>query len=133
MEQVNEQVINNEQVNEQVNEKISICGVLYTLAEIKADKILLQKYRKKLYQKQYINTYMKEYNKKQKEKDYEAYRAKKNEYSRKLYATNDEYRKNRLEQVKVCQRKKRGVTKAEVKKYRKFYLSDDGDLIEIFE
>lgn len=128
-----ENVINNEQVNEQVDEKILISGVLYTLDEIKDNKLLLQKYRKKLYQKQYINNYMREYNKKQKEKDYEAFRAKKNEYSRKLYATNAEFRKSRLEQVKVCQRKKRGVTKAEIKKYRKFYMSDDGDLIEIIE
>lgn len=116
-----------------INEKISISGVLYTLDEIKADKILLQKYKKKLYQKAYITNYMKQYNQKLKEKDYEAYRAKQNEYSRKLYATNAEFRKKRLEKIKECQRKKRGVTSADIKKYRKFYLSDDGELIEIIE
>lgn len=124
---------NVEQVNAQDAEKIVISGVEYTLDEIKADKILLQKYKKKLWQKEYITNYMRQYNQKLKEQDYEAYRTKKNEYSRKLYATNEEFRKNRLKQVKECQRKKKGIIDANIKKYRKFYLSDDGVLIEIFE
>jgi hypothetical protein len=115
------------------NEKISIAGELYTLDEIKADKILLRKYKKKLYQKQYINNYMKEYNKKQKEKDIDGYRAKLNESKKKKYATNEEFRKKVLQKAKEYSAKKRGKTIEETKKYRKFYMSDDGDYIEIIE
>ena len=115
------------------NDKILMSGIFYTLDEIKADKKLLQKYRKKLYQKQYINNYMKEYNKKLKEKDIDAYRAKNNEKSRKIYAKNEEYRKKQRENARNYALKKRGKTKEEVKKYRKFLLSDDGQFIEIFE
>lgn len=115
------------------NEKVLISGILYTLDEIKADKFLLRKYKKKVYQKQYINNYMKEYNKKQKEKDIDGYRAKLNESKKKKYATNDEFRKKVLQKAKEYNAKKRGKNLTEIKKYRKFYMSDDGNLIEIIE
>ena len=115
------------------NEKVLISGILYTLDEIKADKFLLRKYKKKVYQKQYINNYMKEYNKKQKEKDIDGYRAKLNESKKKKYATNDEFRKKVLQKAKEYNAKKRGKNLTEIKKYRKFYMSDDGNLIEIID
>lgn len=115
------------------DEKILISGELYTLDEIKANKLLLSKYKKKLYQKQYMNNYMKEYNKKLKEKDIEAFRAKNAEIYKKRYHSNEEFRKKVLQKSKEYSLKKKGKTTNDIKKYRKFYLSDDGDLIEIIE
>ena len=76
---------------------------------------------------------MKEYNKKQKEKDIDAYRAKNAEKSKKKYHENEEFRKKALLKSKIYSLKKKGKTKDDIKKYRKFYLSDDGVLIEIID